>query len=424
MSRLTSPAPSIFQSSNFASAAGDVHPMYGLIRRHGRLPAKDFVALVGTFRTGVSDDVISEQLLATYVPLLSAMVQRKSPKGDAGLQFREGAVPAAIAAFFEAIGDSSIPLAPRALLKEINSRVTRALEQELLSAEHALVVSAQSAWRAGNVIRTAGAVSNADVDWLTRDEVYAILGDSIRVESIHLVQNSKFALALGSSSGSRRAELGEEMVTAESIPNLREETTGAAAVAAERLARALATLPAADARMLVDAHGLFGRKPILAADVAAELDVHPSTYRRILNRAEALLRSELIAQDSPDLGGVDGTGGAPVRGAWCSANSSLMRKGYRTELEPGMVRYARHVAGAVRCFAEHEGWNPKETEAAVRRLVSFRTGRTDASDHPLTLQIVDSLTTFAQSSAGGTGRSAAEPPSVATVESSFAESAA
>ncbi|MGI8548642.1 MAG: hypothetical protein ACR2M1_15160 [Gemmatimonadaceae bacterium] len=374
--------------------------MYGLVRRHGRLPASEFVKVVRSFRAGVGDDRTSERLLATYVPLISAMVGRKSPQGSAGIQYREGATPAAIAAFFEAIGDKSVQLAPRTLHNAINERITRALEQELLSAEHALVVSAQSAWRAGNVIRTAASVSGEDVDWLTRDEVYAILGDSIRVESIHLVQNSKNALGLcqrtGGGASGGAGECGTVGVDTLANPSTsREQATGAAAIAAERLARALATLPAADARLLVDVHGLFGRKPVLVGDIAVSLGIHPSTCRRMLNRAEALLRNAVVAQavahgeapiESEDVAASSSPG---YRGPWCAANSAQMRKAYQGELGPGLARYAKGVAAAVLRFAEHQKWNASEIEAAVRRVVAFRTGRADASDHPLTLQILD-----------------------------------
>lgn len=392
------------KSTRRSTSPRDVHPMYGLARRHGKLPAARFVELARAFRAGKTDDSVAEQLLATYVPLISAMVARKCPAGQAQSERREGATGAAIAAFFDVLEDRSVALEPGVLHRAINMRVTRALEQEMLQAEHALTLSAQSAYRAAHVVRTAAAMSGEDVNWLTQDEVYAILGDSILVGSIHRIQNSRQALSLDTKPSDRSEEgvppqsRPTSALTSAHLVQPATEATGSAATAAERLSRALATLPAQAAQLLVDAHGLFGRDAVGASEAAMARGVPVSAYRRALRGAESLLRSALEAQareqapasapaSSPDV-----SSGGRMPGLWCAADSARVRQTYSREAGAATARYAERVAAVIARFAQRERWSDAETQAAIRRLVAFRTGRSDTSEHPLTAQIAAHLT--------------------------------
>ena len=234
-----------------AADANDVHPMYTLIHRHGQMAPAAFIRLVRRFRVCKTEDLDAERLLATYGHLISAMITLRSPAGAAGVAYRERAIPAAIAAYFEVLRDRTVPARTLTLQKAINERVTRALEQEL-SLGRPLTVPAISVWRATKVVRTADAVFMGESDGVTQDEIYAILGERIRVHNIHLVLRSNHPLELCPLS-----------------PASQETTGGSAAEARERLARALVTLPPTVARQLAERHGLFGCRVVPVADAAA-----------------------------------------------------------------------------------------------------------------------------------------------------------
>ena len=327
----------------------DVHPIFTLLRRHGRRSPEALVEVVSRLRRDPGDARASEQLIAAYAPLIWWTARRYG-----GVPPYDDLVGAAVGGLLAACLDPTVPLEPDALRKAANAALTSAATVERRQQD---TIGMPRDTRSA----VAALARHPDVGGLSGRERIALLVDRLGVDCVEAARRmAPRSLEVAS------RQLGSAAMSPPS-DDADERRRRAATVRT-----AIRRLPLKDQALLTRRFGLDDSPPASIEELADLLGIGTVAARKRVTRAIAALRR--VVAGAPD---VTKPAAKPQTAPPRGRDGDIVR--YRRERARASRRRAAQLAASVAPVVRAAGWGREEVRRRIARVTRERTGRDDST---------------------------------------------